>query len=42
MARQHHQLNGRKFEQTPGHGGGQGTWHAAVQGVTKSWTELSI
>ena len=33
-----HQLNGREFEQTPGDSEGQGTWRAAVHGVTKNWT----
>ena len=27
-----------KFEQILGGSEGQGTWHAAVHGVTKSWT----
>ena len=34
MLRQHHQLEGRVLEQTPGNG-------AAVHGVAKSWTQLS-
>ena len=34
----HHQLNGREFEQALGVGDGQEVWHAAVHGVTKSWT----
>ena len=29
----HHRLNGRESEQTPGDGEGQGSWHAAVNGV---------
>ena len=33
-----HQLNGYEFEQAPGVGNGQGAWHAAVHGVTKSQT----
>ena len=43
----HHWLNGHEFEQAPGVGDGQGSWHAAVHGVTKSqtwlsdWTELN-
>ena len=37
----HHQLDGREFEQAPGVGDGQEAWHAAVHGVTKSWTRLS-
>ena len=32
----HHRLNGHEFEQAPGDGDGQGHWHAAVHGVTKS------
>ena len=31
----HHQLNGHKPEQAPGDGEGQGSWCAAVNGVTK-------
>ena len=31
----HHQVNGDEFEQTPGDGE---AWHAAVHGVSKSWT----
>ena len=38
----HHQLNGHEFEQAPGAGEGQGTWHAAVHGVSRSQTGLSI
>ena len=34
-------INGHEFEQTPGHTEGQGSWHAAVRGITKSWTRLS-
>ena len=34
MVRQHPQLNGREFEQTPGDS--EGNWHAAVYGITKS------
>ena len=37
----HHQLNGYEFEQAPGDGEGQRTWHAAVHGVAKSQTWLS-
>jgi len=37
----HHQLNGHEAEQAPGAGDGQGSWHAAVHGVAKSWTRLS-
>ena len=34
----HHRFNGHEFEQTPGVGDGQGSWRAAVHGVTKSQT----
>ena len=34
----HHQLDEHEFEQVPGVGDGQGAWHAAVHGVTKSQT----
>ena len=34
----HYQLNGHEFEQTLEDGEGQEVWHAAVHGVTKSWT----
>ena len=30
-------LDGHEFEQALGVGDGQGSWHAAVPGVTKSW-----
>ena len=40
MVRQHHQLNGHEFEQTPGDSGDRGAWCAAVHGVTKSQTQL--
>ena len=33
----HHQLDGYEFEPAPGDSEGQGTWHAAVHGVAKSW-----
>ena len=36
-----HQLNEHEFEQTLGDGEGQEAWHAAVHGVTKTWTQLS-
>ena len=36
----HHRLNGHEFEQTPVVGDGQ-AWHAAVHGVTDSWTRPS-
>ena len=38
MVRWHHQLNGREFEQTLGD---REAWPAAIQGITKSWTQLS-
>ena len=41
MVRQHHQLNGHKFEQTPGDSEGQGAWCAAVFRVTKKQIQLS-
>ena len=34
----HHQLDGHEVEQASGVGNGQGVWHAAVHGVTNSWT----
>ena len=34
----HHCLNGHKFEEAPGDGEGQGSWRAAVRGVTRSRT----
>ena len=34
----HHRLNGHEFEQAPGVGNEQGSWHAAVHGVTNSGT----
>ena len=37
----HPRLSGQEFEQTLGDSEGRETWHAAVQGVTKSWTQLS-
>ena len=37
----HHQLNVHEFEQTLGDGKGQEAWHAAVHGVTNSWTWVS-
>ena len=39
--RWHHCLNGHEFEHTPEGSEGQGTWCAAVYGVTKSQTQLS-
>ena len=38
MAGWNHRLNGHEFEQGPGVGDGQGAWHAAFHGVTKSRT----
>ena len=38
MAGWHHRLDEREFEQTLGDGERQGTWCAAVHGVTNSWT----
>ena len=35
----HHRLNGHESEQTPEVG--DEAWHAAVLGVTKSWTRLN-
>jgi len=43
MVKQHHQLNGHEFQQTPGDSGGQRSatgvmdWSATVHGVRKSW-----
>ena len=37
----HHRLNGHEFEWTLGVGDGQGAWHAAVHGVTQTWTRLN-
>jgi len=34
----HHLFSGHEFEQTPEDSEGQGTWHAAVHGVTGSDT----
>ena len=34
----HQWLSGHEFEQTPGDSEGQGSWHAAVHGVSKSQT----
>ena len=36
----HHQLNGREFEQAPEMVTDREAWHAAVHGLTKSWTRL--
>ena len=37
----HHRLSGDEFEETPGVGDGQGSWHAVVHGVSKSRTRLN-
>ena len=34
----HHKLNGHEFEQALRDSEGQGSWHAAVHGITKSRT----
>ena len=36
----HQWLNGHECEQTPRDSEGQGSWHAAVHGVTKSGHDL--
>ena len=36
MLGQHHQLDAHEFERAPGVGDGQGSWHAAVHGVSES------
>ena len=41
MVEGHHQLDGHESEQALGVNDGQGSLHAAVHGVTKSWTQLS-
>ena len=41
MAGWHCWLNGHEFEETPGDGEGQGSWHAVLHGVAKSRTQLS-
>ena len=38
MAGWRHRLSGHEFEQTVGHGGGQGSWCAIAHGVAKSRT----
>ena len=38
----HHRLNGREFEQASGDSEGQGSPPAAVHGVAKSQTQLSL
>ena len=37
----YHPLNGHEFEQALGDGKDREAWHAAVPGITKSWTQLS-
>ena len=37
----HHQLDGLESEQALGVGDGQGSWRAAVHGVSKSQSQLS-
>ena len=37
----HHRLNGHEFEQALEDSEGQGSWCAAVHGVTKTWIRLS-
>ena len=37
MGRQHHQINGREFEQTPGDNGGQGSQECCSPGGLKEW-----
>ena len=37
----HHPFDGLEFEQAPGVDDGQGTWRAAVHGVSKNQTRLS-
>ena len=41
MVEWHHRLNGHEFEQAAGDGEGQGSWRAAVHGVTKDRTQFS-
>ena len=41
MVREHHQLNGHEFDQTPGAKKDSEAWHAAVHGFPKSETQLS-
>ena len=41
MAGWHHRLDGHEFEWTPRVGDGQGGLHAAIHGVSKSWTRMS-
>ena len=37
----HHQLNGYELSKLQEKVKGKESWHAAVHGVTKSWTQLS-
>ena len=37
----HHRVNGQEFEKALGDSGGQESPHAVIDGVTKSWTQLS-
>ena len=37
----HHRLNGHEFEQAPGVGDDREAWHAAIDEVAKSQTQLS-
>ena len=41
MVEWHHHLDGHEFEQALGDSEEQEAWHAAVHGVTKSWTRVS-
>ena len=38
----HQQLNGHDFEQTLETVNNKQSWHAAVQGVTRSWTRQQL
>ena len=42
MVEWYHWLNGHEFEQGLGVDDGQKAWHAAVHGVAKSQTQLSV
>ena len=37
----HHRVNGQEFEQALGDSGGQESPRAVIDGITKSWTQLS-
>ena len=41
MVRWHQRFNRHEFEQAPGVVVDREAWHAAVHGVTNSWTQLS-